>query len=178
MPPHEEGKTLMFTQFEMVLPRILEQVCAGATIDNAVKSLAPLVIIDVGVFLRWLRKKPEFYSMYMEAKEVRAEVWTGRYLQRAEGVDSDGEATLNDVTRDKLAMDAYKWLISTQNRKEYGDIKQVQIDQQISIVGALDAARSRVQQVSSEVVDVDLLTDYDIKMLPAPADDSEEDEDD
>jgi hypothetical protein len=66
-------------------------------------------------------------------------------------------------------------LIQSQNRKEYGDIKQVQIDQQISIVGALDAARSRVQQVAD--VDVDELTNYEIRQLPAARDDSDEDED-
>jgi hypothetical protein len=178
LPTHEEGKALAFAQFEMFLPRILEQVCAGATVDKAIKSLSPIAIIDVGAFLRWLKKQPELYSMYREALEIRSEVWTGRMIQRAEGLNSEDEETANDVTRDKLAVDTYWKLIQAQNRKEYGDVKQLQIDQQISIVGALDAARARTRtiDVSAEVVDVDLLNDYEIRQLPAPADEEDDDE--
>lgn len=165
----------MFVQFEMVLPRILEDVCAGATVNNAIKNLRPLVDIDCGAFLRWLDKNPDFYTMYRDAVRIRTEVWTGRMIQRAEGVNEEGEATLSDVARDKLAVDTYKWLVQAQNRKEYGDTKQIQIDQNISIVGALDAARSRVRRVTSEVVDVDLLTNYEIRQLPAAQDEEDED---
>ncbi len=168
----------MFVQFEMVLPRILEQVCAGSTVDSAIASLRPLINLDTGAFLRWLKKRPNFYSMYIEAKEVRAEVWTGRMVQHASGVDNDGLPGVNDVSRDKLAVDTYKWLISVQHRKEYGDIKQIEVNQQISIVGALDAARSRVQRVVDDVVDVDVLTSQEIRQLPAVSDDSDEEDED
>ena len=179
--PTPEGKALMFVQFEMVLPRILEAVCAGATVNNAIRDLKEVIPgLEPGPFLAWLKKRPAEYAMYKDACEIRAEVWTGKYLEHATGLDADGNPTPNDVTRDKLAMDAYKWLISTQNRRDYGDVKQVQIDQQISIVGALDAARSRVQQTiaarAEEVVDVDALTDYERRQMPAPVDDPDEDE--
>lgn len=167
----------MFVQFEVVLPRILEQVCAGATVDNAIKSLRPLVMLDTGAFLLWLKKRPEFYGMYKEALEIRSEVWTGKMIQHAAGVDDEGLTSTNDVNRDKLAVDTYWKLIQAQNRKEYGDIKQIEVNQQISIVGALDAARARTRAVvESQVVDVDLLTNYEIRQLPAPRDDEEDDE--
>ena len=169
----------MFVQFEVVLPRILEAICAGATLEGALKALRPQVVVDTGSFLAWLKKRPKEYALYQEAKEIRTEVWTGRYLQHATGVDEEGETTLNDVNRDKLAMDAYKWLISTQNRKEYGDVKTLEVNQQISIVGALDAARARALS-SVEVVDVDALSESDYqqaRLLPAGSDDDSDEED-
>ena len=169
----------MFVQFEIILPRILEAVASGSTIDSALKSLRPLMTLETGPFLTWLKKRPAEYALYVEAKELRTEVWTGRYLQHATGVDSEGETTLNDVNRDKLAMDAYKWLISTQNRKEYGDVKTLEVNQQISIVGALDAARARALS-SVEVVDVDALSESDYqqaRLLTAGSDDDSDDED-
>jgi hypothetical protein len=45
------------------------------------------------------------------------------------------------------------------NRKTYGDTKQVEINQSISITAALEQARARVQMIQpiEEVVDVDTM---------------------
>src|SRR6185312_13461499 len=52
-PPREpkrvttrEERSLMLVQFEMVLPHILEQICAGDTIDGAINRLKPLMTLD------------------------------------------------------------------------------------------------------------------------------------
>lgn len=172
-----EGKALMLVQFEMVLPHVLEQVCAGVTVNNAILGLRPMVVIDLGAFLRWLKKNPTYYSMYQEAREVRTEVWTGKMIEHAAGLDEKGLPSANDVSRDKLAVETYKWLVSAQNRKEYGETKQIEITQSISITAALSAGRSRV--IEAQLVDdeLDLLSNRQVRELSAAPVEDEDDDD-
>jgi len=165
----------MLVQFEMVLPHVLEQICAGDTIDGAINRLKPLMNLDVGAFLRWLKKRPE-WALYLEVREVRTEVWTGKMIQHAKGVLEDGlTPSPNDVSRDKLAVDTYWKLIQSQNKKEYGDTKQIEINQQISIVGALDAARARARTVID--VDAEVVSEHRQLVQPDWSGIEEEDED-
>lgn len=173
--PSDERKSLAFVQFEVVLPRILERICAGVTVNNAVKELAPLVKIDLGAFLHWLKKNPSYYALYKVAQEVRTEVWSGKMIEHATGIKEDGEDSLNDVSRDKLAVDTYWKLMGAQNRKEYGDTKIVQVEGSISITAALAQGRSRVIEAQLVQDDVDLMSARQIRQLEA-ADDSEYDD--
>jgi hypothetical protein len=131
--------------------------------------------LDVGAFLRWLKKRPE-WALYQEMREIRTEVWTGKMLQHAKGVQEDGVTpSPSDVSRDKLAVDTYWKLIQAQNKKEYGDTKQIEINQQISIIGALDAARARARtviDVEAEVVEFNGIRE----MRQLSAEDEDEDE--
>ena len=135
-----EAKALQITQFEMVLPRVLEEVCSGASLDKALAELP--VTVNAGAFIRWLRKQAKYYELYKEAKEVRTEVWAGRIIDHAEASD-----TIEDVSRSKLIIDAYKWLMGADNRKVYGDTKTIEMNGTISVRAALDEARARVTQI-------------------------------
>ena len=126
LKPSKEGKELAFVQFNIVLPRILELVCSGATLSVAIRELP--VKIDQGAFMRWLKRDTTNYQLYREAKEVRAEVWSGKAIQHAEGVDEDGNTTLEDVSRSRLIVDTYKWLMGADSRKVYGDTKSIEVN--------------------------------------------------
>lgn len=142
----EEGKALLIRQFEMVLPRVLEDIAAGSTLKSSINELP--IAIDRGAFLHWLRKRPELYALYKEAKEIRTETWADEIIKHAKG-----ENTMEDVSRSRLVVDTYKFLMGAHNRKEYGDTKAIEINQNISIKAALEQAQSRVINVVAREID-------------------------
>lgn len=144
--PSREGKRLAFVQFDMIFPRVLERICEGYTLTKAVKELP--VEVDSGAFYRWLRKDPEKYALYKEAKEIRTEEWAGRIIDHATAMDSE-----EDVSRSKLIIDTYKWLMGADNRKVYGDTKQIEVTSTISITAALQQAQGRIVDAEYEVLD-------------------------
>lgn len=152
-----ESRAVAQAHFEMVLPRILEMVCEGYTLASAIRELP--VAVDAGAFMRWLRKRPE-YEMYKEAKEIRTEAWAGEIIRHAEGKDEHGEDSLADTARSRLIVDTYKWLMSADNRKQYGDTKTIEMNTNISITAALAQAQGRV-------IEAQLIEDDEVDLLPS-----------
>jgi hypothetical protein len=105
--------------------------------------------LDYDAFWRWIRQDSMRYERYKEAKELRTEWWAGRIIEIAEAEDS-----IEDVARSKLKIDTYKWLMGADNRKQYGDSKQIEVNQSISIISALQQANSRIAPLVEEVVDL------------------------
>lgn len=152
IPKSEERKRVLFAQFDMVLPRVVESICEGSTLKAALRRLP--IPIDHGAFMKWLKTDKQRYQLYLEAKEFRTEVWAGKMVEHAEGVDEEGNVKLEDVSRSRLIVDTYKWLMGADNRKVYGDTKTVEVTGGISIVAALEQARARVLSIE-DVIDVD-----------------------
>jgi hypothetical protein len=134
------------TRYEMVFPRLMEMVCGGWQLSKAIRDLP--IEIDIGLFTRWLHKDQERRKIYKEMKEIRSELWVEKMLDHATGETGD---IANDVARDALAVSAYKWVIGTQNPRDYGEKKQIEVTQSISIRAALEQGTSRI----SQVIDVD-----------------------
>ena len=152
--PRQVDKALLFRQFELVFPRVLESICAGMTLNSALKQLPPLDYpIDVGVFTRWMMKDSSRRSLYAEAKEVRAETWTGDMVRHALGHEDDGTPIIAELDRSKFIVDTYKWLVSRQARREYGDTKTIEMNTTISITAALQQATERV--ITASVIEDD-----------------------
>lgn len=171
LPPNQEGRALLFVQFESVFPRILEMMCAGYTLDNAIKELPPTYpVIDPGAFMRWLRKNPKYHEMYKEAKEIRTEAWAGRIIAHAEGAE---EGTMNDTARSRLIVDTYKWLMGADNRKQYGDTKTIEMNTNISITAALAQAQGRVIEAQLVEDDVDLIEEAQYKQITSGDEDDD-----
>lgn len=71
---------------------------------------------------RWLYAHPEFSDQYARAKEEAAELFAEDILSIA-----DGESEDSDVQRDRLRVDARKWIASKLKPKKYGDRVQQEI---------------------------------------------------
>ena len=142
--PSREVKALALVQFESAFPKILERIYSGSTLQAAIND--DFRELDSGAFLRWIKKDPERHSLYKEAKEIRTEAWAGKIIEHAVASDS-----AEDVQRSKLIVDTYKWLMASDNRKTYGDTKQIDFGGTISITAALEQARSRV--IEAEVIE-------------------------
>lgn len=158
---------LMVTRCEVAFPRLMEMVCSGRDLKKAIREVYP--DLDEGLFIRWMSKDKERNRIYREMKKFRAEVWTGKMLAHAVGDTGD---TINDVSRDRLAVDTYKWLIQAQNKEEYGDVKQIEITQSISIRAALDQGNSRI--IEAELVEDELIQENKFKRLSTSNEDDDE----
>lgn len=142
-----EVKRLLLQQFELFFPRVLDRMYAGETMNRILEDFP--IPIDRGAFMRWVTKDSTRHNAYKEAKTIRTEIWTGEMIRHAEGTDS-----MLDLDRAKFLVETYKFLIKAENKKEYGDTKQVEITQNISITAALAAAEGRIEKyIDARVVD-------------------------
>ncbi|MBU6231830.1 hypothetical protein KGP36_04115 [Patescibacteria group bacterium] len=156
-PFPKPSKARSAAEFEMVFPRVLECIAEGFTLSRAVRELP--IKVDEGAFYRWIKKDVERERLYKEAKEIRTEVWAGRVIEHAIAEDST-----EDVSRSRLIVDSYRWLMECDNRKGYGSVKQIDVTSSISITAALEQGRSRMASLApvDEIIDaevVNLLTD-------------------
>lgn len=95
--------------------------------------------IDYEKLRRWIHKDPMRKARYYEAQELGTEIIAAELLDIADGVD-----TMEDVQRSKLRIEARQFLIKTWNRKRYGDVKTLEVNQNISITAALEQANQRL----------------------------------
>ena len=165
-------------EFDMVFPRVLEMMAAGYTANQAIAELPrPL---DTGRFMRWVKKDGMRYALYQEAQEIRSEVWADKMIDLAVGNVEPGEIPL-ELDRARFAVDTYKFLIRAQNKKVYGDTKQIEINQTISIIGALEAAKNRVASIPMidlEEDDYEVIAPQEYKQLSEPIEREWDDDDD
>lgn len=131
------SRELLDATFEAMFERVLTEITRGRTLKSIVAE--DLRNIDYEAFWRWIKRDPRRMERYKEAKELRTEWWAGRIIEIAEADDA-----LEDVARSKLKIDTYKWLMGADNRKTYGESKQIELSTSISITAALEQARSRV----------------------------------
>lgn len=159
-----EIRAFKLEQFEMVLPRVLEMVCEGYPYSRALREIPVEPPIDPGAFMHWLKKNPSNYALYKEAKEVRTEHYAGEIIKHALG-----EETQDDVSRSRLIVETYWKLMGSENRKEYGDTKTIEVTKNISITAALAQAEQRV--IEAEVIEeFELMPSTAYRQIEAPAD--------
>jgi len=141
-------KELLLATFEQTFERVLTEMAKGRTLKSVI--VEDVRDLDYDAFWRWVKQDSTRYERYREAKELRTEWWAGRIIEIAEADD-----TLEDVARSKLKIDTYKWLMGADNRRQYGDTKQIEVNQSISIISALQQANSRIAStIVGEVTDV------------------------
>jgi hypothetical protein len=154
-------RALLDASFAAMFERVLTEMTKGRSLNAIVRD--DLRDIEYDAFWRWIKRDPQRYERYKEAKELRTEWWAGRIVEIAEAEDS-----VEDVARSKLKIDTYKWLMGADNRKQYGDIKQVEVNQSISITAALEQARSRLL---TDVTTVDIDDGVDTPRIEQGSDD-------
>lgn len=134
--------------------QVLPQVENGVSINSVIKE--DQRNYDYSGFLRWIDKDPERRSRLEEAQRIGTEVLLDECVDIADGVNDNGIP--EDVQRSKLKIDARMFKIKNWNRKRYGDVKTIEINQQINVLQAqIDAGKMRV--IEGKVIDHDLLED-------------------
>jgi hypothetical protein len=154
-------RELLDATFTAMFERVLTEITRGRTLKSIVDE--DMRDIDYTAFWQWIKRDSRRTERYKEAKELRTEWWAGRIIEIAEADD-----TAEDVARSKIKIDTYKWLMGADNRRTYGETKQIELSTSISITAALEQARSRVAALPGveDIIDVD-----DPAALPAPDND-------
>ena len=129
-------KELLEKQFEIFFETILDEISRGINLKEILRD--DQRDFDYTQLLRWIHRDPMRKSRYYEAQEIGSEMIAAEILEIADG---DG---LEDVQRSKLRIDSRQFLIKTWNRKRYGDVKTLEVNQNISITAALEQANRRL----------------------------------
>lgn len=161
---HPAIRALVIQEFVTYYPMIMELISSGYTLTNAINSLP--VGMDIGAFMRWVKASPDRSNGYVEAKALRTEVWAGKLIEYSEATDS-----FEDIQRSKLKIDTLKWLMERENRKTYGDVRQVELTNNISITAALTQANSRISNVHPIRPELDV---SDVALIEHTEDDPED----
>ena len=135
-PSSTPKKELLEKQFEIFFETILDKISRGINLKEILRD--DQRDFDYTQLLRWIHKDPMRKSRYYEAQEIGSEMIAAEILEIADG---DG---LEDVQRSKLRIDSRQFLIKTWNRKRYGDVKTLEVNQNISITAALEQANQRL----------------------------------
>ena len=135
-PSQAPKKELLEKQFEIFFETILDKISRGINLKEILRD--DQRDFDYTQLLRWIHRDPQRKSRYYEAQEIGSEMIAAEILEIADG---DG---LEDVQRSKLRIDSRQFLIKTWNRKRYGDVKTLEVNQNISITAALEQANQRL----------------------------------
>ena len=103
-------------------PEIADEICIRLACGESMRS----VCLDkdmpaMPTVWRWIRERDEFRKQYDRAKHESADVHAEEILDIAD--DSVG-----DVPRDRLRIDARKWIASKLKPKKYGDKASLDVD--------------------------------------------------
>ena len=140
-PSSISKRELTEKQFEIFFETILNKLAQGINLKECLRD--DQRDFDYTQLLRWIHKDPQRKSRYYEAQEIGSEMIAAEILEIADGVTSDGGIP-EDVQRSKLRIDSRQFLIKTWNRKRYGDVKTLEVNQNISITAALEQANARL----------------------------------
>lgn len=103
---------------EKIGDEICERISEGESLRKI--CLTPDMPNKATVF-RWLAANETFRDQYVRAREVQADVLADEIIDIADGKRAEYESGEADVQRDRLAMDARKWVAAKLKPKVYGD---------------------------------------------------------
>jgi len=125
--------------------KILEAIATGDPLALVLRDLCHLnTKQEYARVLRWIMKDEDRKAEYYLAQEIGTELMADDAMLAADGLDSDGSMSMDDVQRSALRVNTRKWLMSCRNRRRYGDVKQVEQNVTLSIADAMSEADRRL----------------------------------
>jgi hypothetical protein len=103
---------------EKIADDICERLANGESLRRI--CLTPNYPRQATVF-RWLASNDVFREQYVRAREAQADVLADEIIDIADGKRADYEGGEKDVARDRLSVDARKWIAAKLKPKVYGD---------------------------------------------------------
>jgi hypothetical protein len=130
-------KELREKRFEIFFETVLQKLEQGIALTEILKD--DQRDFDYAGLLRWIHKDPQRKARYYEAQELGTEMIIAECIEIADGKDG-----MEDVQRSKLRIDTRLFQAKSWNRKRYGDVKTLEVNQNISITAALEQAQARL----------------------------------
>jgi len=108
---------------------ILEHISKGKSLRSIIDNSDRNVIPSMPTFMEWLEEDTEMANQYARGMAVRQELLFEEILEIADKQgedvteDEEGNQTINHniVQRNRLQIDARKWMLGKMNPKKYGD---------------------------------------------------------
>lgn len=108
--------------YEIAFEQALVKLVSGRTLDSIIGEYHTPIEIDR--FRSWIYKDPIRKQRYNNAMEIGTEALEDEILRIADGTTGDPE----DVQRSTLKIGTRKWLMGVRNRRKYGDVKQLDVN--------------------------------------------------
>lgn len=160
-------------EFAVAFEWVINRVARGGYVTWALQDYH--LEIDPVAFRRWIMKDPTRKALYQDAMECNADYDGGFLAQLTSGIDRNGIPY--DPAFINAASANLKWKMAKHDRKQYGDVKQIDVSGGISVVAALAEAQNRVIESQAIVIEdeiIELLEEPE-SSTPNP-DESDEDE--
>jgi hypothetical protein len=135
-----DKRAMEVMRYEGLFERVIDAMCSGSTLSAAVREEA-YGEVDVGRFNRWIHADETRKVRYDEACLIRSYVWADRIVDHAVASDS-----MEDVGRSTLIVNSYWKLIASDNRKRYGETKQIEQNVTINLTDAMAEANARLER--------------------------------
>jgi hypothetical protein len=100
-------------------PELADEICTRLANGESLRAIClDDAIPSVGTVLRWVGEHDEFQKQYARAREIQAETHADDIVTIADGGGEDDSVR---TARDRLRVDARKWVASKLLPKKYGD---------------------------------------------------------
>ena len=139
---HQDKRFEIF--FETVLVKLEQGIALTEILRDDQRNF------DYAGLLRWIHKDPQRKARYHEAQELGTEMIMAECIEIADGKDG-----MEDVQRSKLRIDTRLFQAKSWNRKRYGDVKTLEVNQNISITAALEQAQARLPGRVIDIEDIE-----------------------
>lgn len=127
-------------------PEIGDKICANVSKGLSLSKICKGKDMPCErTIFRWLRENDEFCRNYMRAKQEQADTYADQIVEIADEdvIRQEGESAGVAVQRNRLRVDARKWVASKLKPKKYGDKLNLKHDGTITIEDKLRAAREK-----------------------------------
>ena len=114
--PKAMGRPSVFTQ--ELADNICSRLANGESLRAICNSERDESIPSIGTILRWVGENEDFQKQYARAREIQAETHADDIVSIADGPLMDDSVK---TARDRLRVDARKWVASKLLPKKYGD---------------------------------------------------------
>ena len=105
-------------------PELADEICSRLANGESLRAICASdrddFIPHIGTVLRWVAENETFREQYARAREVQAETLADQIVEIADG-DKIAEPDAVGVARDRLRVDARKWVASKLLPKKYGE---------------------------------------------------------
>jgi hypothetical protein len=115
---------LQLQTFEIVFEHLLVAVRDGISLAEFARLHTPP--IPTAEFRHWVMSNPRRKNAYREAQEIGAEAIADTLIPISDGLNSNGDASPEEVQRSNLRIDTRRKQMVYMNRKRFGDIKQIE----------------------------------------------------
>lgn len=114
------------SEIKDILTKICERISEGESLRAILRDK---YAINRQTFFNWINKYPEFIDQYARACEIRADIIFDEIVEISDHSDEDHTPFTgsNVIQRDRLRVDARKWVIARMNPKKYGEKSEVDL---------------------------------------------------